>query len=117
MPTPIKYHDERIRDAYKAVEALSTKRLLEMAPAELQYDLAQALDPEDSQLEKLVKAADSLSAYIKCVEELKAGNDEFRLAGEQIFRKLKNMELPECDWFMEHCLPSFSLTLDELQND
>ncbi|MBQ9980629.1 MAG: 5'-deoxynucleotidase [Oscillospiraceae bacterium] len=117
MPTPIKYHDERIRDAYKAVEALSTKRLLEMAPPPLQYDLAQALDPEDGELEKLVKAADSLSAYIKCVEELKAGNDEFRLAGEQIYRKLKNMELPECDWFMEHCLPSFSLTLDELQND
>ena len=63
----------------------------------------------------VVKAADKLSAYIKCVEELKAGNGEFRQAAEQTLEALKGYELPELDYFMEHFLPAFGLTLDELQ--
>jgi 5'-deoxynucleotidase len=63
----------------------------------------------------LVKAADKLAAYIKCVEELKTGNNEFKKASEQVYETLKNMELPELDYFLQHFLPSFSLSLDELE--
>lgn len=117
MPTPVKYHNRTILDAYKSVEELSARRLLDMLPEDLRLDYGSLLLPEEAELERLVKAADSLSAYIKCVEELKAGNDEFRRAGEQIYKKLKAMQMPECDYFMKNFLPAFSLTLDDLQED
>ena len=92
--------------------------LLSLLPSDLQDSYAPLLggDSEsDAELHKLVKAADKLSAYIKCVEELKAGNAEFRRAAEQTRAALDAMHLPELDYFMEHCAESFSMTLDELE--
>lgn len=114
MPTPIKYDNPAIRRAYKDVEAVAEEKLLEMLPPELRPMYAPVLRP-DGETERLVKAADKLSAYIKCVEELKAGNNEFRDAAAQTLAALKTYDLPELDYFMETFLPSFSLTLDELK--
>ena len=115
LPTPIKYYSPDIRDAYKQVEQVSAGKLLDMLPPELRgaYEplVREDYDPETR---ALVKAADKLSAYIKCVEELKAGNSEFRQAAEQTLEALKAYGLPEVDYFMEHFLPAFGLTLDEL---
>ena len=115
LPTPIKYYSPDIRDAYKQVEQVSAGKLLDMLPPELRgaYEplVREDYDPETR---ALVKAADKLSAYIKCVEELKAGNNEFRQAAEQTLEALKAYGLPEVDYFMERFLPAFGLTLDEL---
>ena len=115
LPTPIKYYAPEIRDAYKKVEAVACGRLLAMLPDELRPDYDDVLDCADGEVLELVKAADKLSAYIKCVEELKAGNAEFRRAAEQTRAALDAMHLPELDYFMEHCAESFSMTLDELE--
>lgn len=115
MPTPIKYYDPEIRKAYKRVEAVAADKLLAMLPDELRGDFEPVLREEDAEVAVLVKAADKLSAYIKCVEELKAGNAEFRRAAEQTRAALDAMALPELDYFMEHCMESFSMTLDELE--
>ena len=116
LPTPVKYFNPGIRDAYKQVEEVSANKLLSMLPGELRpsFDpyVREDLDPE---LLKIVKAADKLSAYIKCVEEQKAGNSEFKKAAEQTRAALEGMDLPELDYFMERFLPAFELTLDELQ--
>ena len=114
MPTPIKYHDPQLRDAYKAVEHQAARRLLELLPEELRPDYAPYLTEEDPAVFRLVKAADRLSAYIKCIEEQKAGNLEFREAGVQILSDLERNPLPALHYFMDHFLPAFSLTLDEL---
>ena len=115
LPTPIKYYAPEIRDAYKKVEAVACGRLLAMLPDELRPDYDDVLDCADGEVLELVKAADKLSANIKCVEELKAGNAEFRRAAEQTRAALDAMHLPELDYFMEHCAESFSMTLDELE--
>lgn len=115
LPTPIKYFNPDIKDAYKQVEHISCQKLLAMLPPELQNSYQPLLMEEDPEVAQIVKAADKLSAYIKCVEELKAGNQEFSSAARQTLQSLKAMELPELDYFMEHCLDSFSLNLDELE--
>lgn len=115
MPTPIKYDNPAIRRAYKDVEAVAESRLLHMLPPELQGVYAPILTPADPEIEQLVKAADKLSAYIKCVEELKAGNNEFREAAAQTRRALEAYELPEVAYFLEIFMDSFALTLDELK--
>ena len=115
MPTPIKYGNPAIRSAYKDVEAVAERKLLDMLPEELRAAYVPVLTGVDPEVERLVKAADKLSAYIKCAEELKAGNAEFRKAAEQTMAALKAMEMEELDYFMERFLPAFSLTLDELQ--
>ena len=115
LPTPIKYYSPDIRDAYKQVEKVSADKLSAMLPEELRGAFAPLLREDyDPDTRALVKAADKLSAYIKCVEELKAGNAEFRQAAEQTLEALKGYGLPEVDYFMEHFLPAFGLTLDEL---
>lgn len=114
MPTPIKYYNPDIRTAYKQVEKIAGQRLLQMVPQALQESYQSYLTQEDPEVEPIVKAADKLSAYIKCVEEQKAGNTEFDSAAEQTLQALRSMELPELDWFLEHCLESFSLNLDQL---
>ena len=115
MPTPIKYDNPAIRKAYKAVEAVAEEKLLHMLPEEFQPVYAPILTVTDPETERLVKAADKLSAYIKCVEELKAGNSEFRDAAAQTLAALEEYELPEVTYFLETFMPSFSLTLDQLK--
>ena len=115
MPTPIKYDNPAIRTAYKDVEAVAEGKLLRMLPPELQSAYAPVLTAVDPEVERLVKAADKLSAHIKCLEELKAGNAEFREAAAQTRRALEAFDLPEVAYFMDTFLPSFSLTLDELK--
>ena len=115
MPTPIKYDNPAIRRAYKDVEAVAEQKLLAMLPEELQGMYAPVLTGPGGEVEELVKAADKLSAYIKCVEELKAGNNEFREAAAQTKKALEAYELPEVQYFMDTFIHSFSLTLDELK--
>ena len=107
LPTPINYRE---------VEQFSAHKLLHMLPEALRPSFAPLLrEGYDPGLRTLVKAADKLSAHIKCVEELKAGNAEFKQAAEQTLEALQGYGLPELDYFLEHFLPAFGLTLDELQ--
>ena len=115
LPTPIKYHNPAIRDAYKQVERVAGDKLLGMLPEKLRGTYDALLNPADRETELLIKAADKLSAWIKCVEELKAGNLEFRAAAEQTEKALDAYELPEVAFFKEHFMPSFRLTLDEME--
>ena len=115
MPTPIKYDNPDIRKAYKEVETMAERKLLHMLPEELQTAYAPIITGQSGEIEELVKAADKLSAYIKCVEEMKAGNTEFREAAAQTRKALDAYKLPEVAYFMETFMESFSLTLDELK--
>ena len=115
MPTPIKYGNPAIRGAYKDVEAVANGKLLAMLPEELHSAYAPLLTEVPPEVERLVKAADKLSAYIKCVEELKAGNTEFREAAAQTRGALESYGLPEVAYFLEVFMDSFSLTLDQLK--
>lgn len=116
LPTPVKYDNPAIKEAYKAVESVAADKLLTMLPPDLAPAFAPYVKEElEPELLRVVKAADKLSAYLKCVEEVKAGNQEFRQAMEQTRAALRRMELPALDYFMEHFAPAFQLTLDELQ--
>lgn len=114
MPTPIKYDNPDIQTAYKQVEAVAEKKLLSMLPEDLRADFDAAVTIPDPEVRALVKAADKLSAYLKCLEELKAGNTEFRKAKEQTYAALCQNPIPALGYFMEHFLAGFELTLDEL---
>ena len=114
MPTPIKYDNPDIQSAYKQVEAVAEQKLLNMLPEDLRPAYNEALTIPDPEIRALVKAADKLSAYLKCVEELKAGNSEFKKAREQTWAALQDNPLPALRCFMEEFLPGFELTLDEL---
>ena len=115
LPTPIKYYNPAIKQAYKQVEAISCEKLLALLPEELRESYRPLLLESDEQVARIVKAADKLSAHIKCLEEQKAGNAEFDSAARQTREALEQMKLPCLDYFMEHCLDSFRLTLDELE--
>ena len=115
MPTPIKYDNPDIQSAYQAVESVAGRKLLSMLPEDLRADYEPVLTIPDPEVRALVKAADKLSAYLKCVEELKAGNSEFRKAKEQTWAALCENQTPALGYFMEHFLDGFELTLDELQ--
>ena len=115
LPTPIKYHSNEIRDAYKEVEALACNMLLDTLPEELRGAYEPLLSGEtEARVHDLVKAADKLSAYIKCIEERKAGNNEFLSAEAQTRKILEESHMPEVDYFLEHFIPAFELNLDEL---
>jgi len=115
LPTPIKYHSEAIREAYHQVEELACEKLLATLPAELRGSFAPLLTGEAAARQhELVKAADKLSAYLKCVEERKAGNNDFLSAEAQTRAALEENPLPEVAYFMKHFVPAFELTLDEL---
>lgn len=114
LPTPVKYQNPDIQLAYKKVEESALRQLLATLPSDLQPSYTNALSQVDEKTLLFVKAADKLSAYVKCLEELKAGNLEFKSASEQIKHSLDTMNVPELDYFMEQFLPAFSLTLDEL---
>ena len=114
MPTPIKYDNPEIKAAYKAVERVAEQKLLSMLPEELRGEYEDIITIPDPEIQALVKAADKLSAYLKCVEELKAGNLEFKKAKEQTYAALLENQTPALKYFMEHFLEGFELTLDEL---
>ena len=113
MPTPVKYFTPALREAYALVESSAADRLLATLPEEMRAAY-EPLVRETSDETELVKAADKLSAYVKCLEELRAGNSEFRLAAKQTEEKLRSLGMEEVDYFMEHFVPAFDLTLDEL---
>ena len=115
LPTPVKYNDTAIRDEYRRIERLSAERLLGQLPADLEAEYRPLLLPDTASEEELllVKAADKMSALIKCIEELKAGNHEFQQARISTECAIRAMDLPAANCFMEEFLPSYELTLDE----
>jgi 5'-deoxynucleotidase len=122
LPTPVKYFNPIIRDAYKAVESVASQKLLSMLPPELAPNWKDVLepdmeDPSTAEAMKLVKAADKICACIKCIDEEKAGNTEFRDAARSVRETLDEIaaELPEVRYFLDHFLPPFWLSLDELR--
>ena len=114
LPTPIKYYNPDIKVAYKQVERIAGERLLTMLPQQLRDSYEHLVLEDDETVNPIVKAADKLSAYIKCIEEQKGGNSEFDSAAAQTMASMKEMQLPELDWFIDECLPAFSLNLDQL---
>lgn len=116
LPTPVKYRSETLRQAYKALERESVDAMGALLPDELREEVqpflsGELLTPEEH---RLLKAADRLSALIKCLEEQRSGNHEFDAALEQQRAALAAMRCPEADWFLEHCLPCYTKNLDEL---
>lgn len=114
LPTPIKYFNPEIRDAYKSLEKLANERLLSLLPSQLSAEYAKIVMDDVSEEHKFVKYADKICAYIKCVDEVKRGNAEFAKAKETIFKEINAFRSKEVDYFMGNFLPAFSLTLDEL---
>ncbi len=115
LPTPIKYYNPDIRTAYKALEKQANNKLLNMLPEELRSDYQDVLKPDtDSEEYKIVKAADKLSAYIKCIEESRSGNSEFAKAEAAIKKELSRNPMPEVEYFMNTFIDSFRKTLDEI---
>ncbi len=116
LATPIKTFNPEIRAAYKRIEEVAAEKLFAMLPDDLREDLRPVFFPreDDRELWALVKAADKLCAYLKCVEELQAGNNGFLRAERSIMASLLRMNIPEVTYFVERFMPSFSLTLDEL---
>lgn len=117
MPTPVKYHSGEMRASFAAVEKYAGERLLSMLPNDLrpEYEPLLTEDSADADLQRLVKAADKLSAYIKCIEERKAGNTEFSEAEKSTEKALRKMDCPELQIFMEDFLPAYGLPLDKLK--
>jgi 5'-deoxynucleotidase len=116
LATPIKYFNPEIKRAYDAIEAFAKSRLIAMLPDEMRESYQSLLfaSEEDKELWKLVKAADKICAYLKCVEELKSGNQEFVKAERAVRADIQAMDMPEAEMFMERFAPSFGLALDEL---
>ena len=115
LPTPIKYFNPEIKSAYKDLEKNACERLLGMLPSEFTEEYKNYIMPNENTYEyKLVKCADRLSAYLKCVEEIMAGNSEFKKAKTSIGSELKSIKLPEVDYYLKEFAPAYNLTLDEL---
>lgn len=114
LPTPIKYYNPDIKSAYKQVEHIAGQRLLDMLPQALRGSYEHLVLEDDESVNPIVKAADKLSAHIKCLEEQKAGNTEFDSAARQTWEAMKAMALPELDWFLDNCLGAYGLNLDQL---
>ncbi|QXP82826.1 5'-deoxynucleotidase [Methylococcus sp. ANG] len=116
LPTPIKYHSPAIRDAYKDLERKASRELLALLPEELKPAFARMLLPEEipEEVHVLIKAADRIAAYLKCRAERRAGNTEFVNAEEEIWERIRQLGLPEVDYFMEVFVPGYELTLDRL---
>jgi len=114
LPSPIKYLNRNIQAAYGQVEQAASDKLLRLLPDQLKNSFDPLLVHVDEDVHQLIKAADRLSAYIKCLEELRAGNDEFSAAKREILRSIETNPLPETVYFMEHFIEAFELSLDEL---
>ena len=116
MPTPVKYFNPEIKEAYKKVEKVAAEKLLDTLPEDLRedFDFLFNKKDEDRELWRIIKAADKISALIKCIEERKAGNMEFVKAEASTLESVKEMNMPEADDFINEFLPGFELTLDQL---
>ena len=116
LPTPIKYYNRSIHGAYKELERSAAEKITMTLPEEIRGEIGKfVLADEESEEYRLVKAADRLSAYIKCLEELRSGNKEFAKAKKTIEKDLHSRNIPEVEYFFEKFIPSFSLALDELE--
>lgn len=116
LPTPIKYFNKEINHAYKDIEKGACEKLLSTLPNELKSDFEKYVLPDENSEEyKIMKCADKISAYIKCVEEVNSGNKEFIKAKEVIYKDILNNERDEVKYFVKHILPRYELTLDELE--
>jgi 5'-deoxynucleotidase len=119
LPTPVKYFNPEIRNAYLAIEDHAVAQLMKLLPEEFKQDYQKLLllGDEETETKAMIKAADTLAAYIKCQEEEAAGNREFSRAKKSIEAKLLELKKrPEVDYFAKHFIPSFSLTLDEISS-
>lgn len=116
LPTPTKYYNPQITTEYKKIEKIAQHKLIDMLPQELQDDFRKLIDDDyyDESEKSIVKQADALCAYLKTIEELSAGNNEFRLAEQRLKKTLSERNSPEMDYFLEVFVPSFSLSLDEI---
>ena len=114
LPTPIKYFNPGIKTAYQQVEAVAQDKLLSMLPPELVEAYEPLVREADPEVRRYVKAADKLAAWLKCQEELKAGNAEFRRAADETLTTLRAMGMEEVDWFLDRLGGAFQLTLDDL---
>ena len=114
LPTPIKYNNPDIQAAYKQVERLYGEKMLNMLPPQLRDHYAHFVLEDDEEVKPIVKAADRLSAYIKCIEEQKGGNTEFDSAATQTMEAMQAMDMPELNWFIDNCLEAFSWNIDQL---
>ena len=119
LPTPVKYYNKDIKTAYKELEKEADLRLLAMLPADLAEDYAPYFSPSDGdgELWRLCKAADKISALIKCIEEGNMGNSEFKEAEKSTLSHIKELGVPEAEVFIKEFLPAFGLTLDELNKE
>ena len=114
LPTPVKYYNADIKQAYKQVEHIAGNRILDMLPQQLRSSYEHDVLEDDQAVKPIVKAADKLSAHIKCLEEQKAGNTEFDSAAQTVMKALREKALPELEWFLDNCLEAFTLNLDQL---
>ena len=118
LVTPIKYYNDEIRSAYKHIEALAEERMLSMLPEDLTDQIRPLVHPEDIQEKRIVNAADTQAAYTKCLEEVRSGNREFEKAAEKLKKNIETMakdwNLASVSYFMKEFIPSFEVTLDEL---
>ena len=116
LPTPIKYFNSNIKGAYKSLEERACDKLLKTLPEELRGEMQLSIKPDINSIEySLMKAADRLAAYVKCLEELRCGNNEFEKAKKSIEEDLHSRNLPEVEYFFKNFIQSFSLSLDELE--
>ncbi|ERM08954.1 5'-nucleotidase [Pantoea agglomerans Tx10] len=119
LPTPVKYYNTQIAHEYKKIEKIAQQKLIEMLPEEFQAIYRPLIDEHlhSEEEQAVVKQADALCAYVKCLEELSAGNNEFLLAKARLEKTLALRRSPEMDYFVEVFIPSFSLSLDEISQD
>lgn len=113
MPTPVKYYNSEIKSVYKKIESMAEDKLISMLPDYMHDEISSIYKCDDAEIKAIVKAADKISAYIKCIEELKMGNSEFSVAEKTILENIEKMDLPEVKVFMHDFIPSFKLSLDE----
>lgn len=114
LPTPVKYHSPELQSAYHRMEKEAAERIVALAPEELREAYRPYFIPSQNAAHRLVKAADRIAAYIKCVEERQAGNREFLSAEASILKSIQAIDLPEVQDFFRECVPSFGMNLDEI---